>query len=46
LYAVQKKSQEALEALDRCLSIFERLDAALDVAAARALQREIVTTQP
>jgi tetratricopeptide (TPR) repeat protein len=46
LYAAQEKSQEALEALDRCLSIFRRLDAALDLADARALQREIVTTQP
>jgi tetratricopeptide (TPR) repeat protein len=41
LLGMQGKHEAGLDALERCMSTFERLDAALDLAAARALQEEM-----
>ena len=39
VYAAQGKPQEAAAALDLCAPVFERLEAALDLAAAQALRK-------
>ena len=41
VYAAQGKPQEAAAALDLCAPVFERLEAALDLAAAQALREKI-----
>jgi len=43
LYAAQNRSQDMLAALDRCTPTFERLEAALDLSAARALREAAPT---
>ena len=42
LYITQKKQEDGQAALERCLTVFEGLDAALDLKAARALQLRLM----
>jgi tetratricopeptide (TPR) repeat protein len=45
-YHSQRRSREAAGALAGCIPVFERLDAALDLAKARALRDEIAGLEP
>ena len=41
VHAAQEKPEESLATLDRCIQVFQRLGATLDLATARALQKDI-----
>ena len=43
VYLCQSRRQEALLALEQCTPVFQRLDAALDLAAVRTLQEKLST---
>jgi tetratricopeptide (TPR) repeat protein len=42
VYFSQAKTQPMLQLLDQCISVFERLDAVLDLATARALSEKVL----